>query len=215
MPVLCRPRAIAYIALAFFVIALFLDTPVATSVHAHDFGPPVRASRIATVIKWPGDFRFTVALSLTLLVIDRKQWRGVAVLILGGILSGLFYTIIKWTVGRTRPFPRSGPVYPPFELHPFPLGIAGLWKANNQAFPSGHVCLAFATVAGMCMIFPRACAICMLWATLIGIERVIEGAHYPSDVVAGAIFGVLATQLAAFVVHRCFAERLLPIAGRL
>ena len=30
----------------------------------------------------------------------------------------------------------------------------------------------------------------------VAIERVLEGAHYPSDVVAGAAFGILAARLA-------------------
>jgi membrane-associated phospholipid phosphatase len=210
-----RHWMIAALLLACFVFALFFDARVAAFIHNHGYGPRVRASKIATFVKWPGDFRFTLALSLIILslgfVRGVHHWRSIATLLLGGILAGLFYTVIKWVVGRTRPFPRNALPVPPFELHPFRLGIAGLWKADNQAFPSGHASLAFATAAAMCMIFPRACALCILWAMLVGVERVLEGAHYPSDAVAGAIVGILSTVLAKWIIGRSFSDAPLPI----
>ena len=172
-------------------VAFLCDPVVANWVHAHNLGPALRSSKIAKVVKWPGDFRFTLFVAATIMAVDRKQWRVAPTLALGGIIAGLIYTVVKWSVGRTRPFPRNMPTVPPFQFHPFQRGIEGLWKADNQAFPSGHVCLAFATAEVLAAFFPRGRYAFYFVATLVGVERVLEGAHYPADVAGGAIFGIL------------------------
>lgn len=179
-----------------------VDAPLAGWVHRHGWGPVVKGSWLAKIVKWPGDFRFTLVVGGLILAANAKRWRGVVMVLLAGALAGLFYTLVKWTVGRTRPFPKNAPVVPPFEFHPFAKGVSGLWKAENQAFPSGHVCLAFATAAALAMIFPRGRIAFFALAALVGLERVMEGAHYPSDVVGGAIVGVLAAWVAAAIARR-------------
>jgi membrane-associated phospholipid phosphatase len=66
--------------------------------------------------------------------------------------------LIKWMVGRTRPFKIDtiGERLAPFELHPFRDGFRGLFESKNLCFPSGHACLAFATAAALVMLWPRA-----------------------------------------------------------
>jgi membrane-associated phospholipid phosphatase len=41
-------------------------------------------------------------------------------------------------------------------------------------------------------LWPRNGWLFFLLASLVGIERVLENAHYASDVVAGALFGIIA-----------------------
>ena len=202
-----RKLILVFFVLVAFATALFCDRPVAEWVHSHRSGPAIRSSRIAKVIKWPGDFRFTLAVAAMIVAVDRKNWRVAPSLALGGMIAGLVYTLVKWTVGRTRPFPHNLPPVPPFEFHPFRNGIPGLWTANNQAFPSGHACLAFATAAVLAHYFPRVRSAFYVVATLVGIERVLEGAHYPADVVGGAIFGILSACTAIEIVRRLFPDR--------
>jgi membrane-associated phospholipid phosphatase len=167
-----------------------MDARVANSVHARNLGPAVRGSRIAMVVKWPGDYRFTLVVAAFVVAVNAKRWpRGVLIAV-SGIVAGLLYTITKWCIGRSRPYPRNHPAIPPFEFHPFPHGFAGLWKAENMAFPSGHTCLAFATAEALSLLFPRGRIGFYIIATLVGVERVLEGAHYPSDAVGGAILGM-------------------------
>src|SRR5690242_19741194 len=100
--------------------ATAVDARVANSVHARNLGPAVRASRIAMVVKWPGDYRFTLVVAALVVAVNAKRWpRGVLIAV-SGIVAGLLYTITKWCAGRTRPYPRNHPALPPFEFHPFP-----------------------------------------------------------------------------------------------
>ena len=184
--------------------AALADAPLAGWVHAHGLRELVHDSPIAFVIKWPGVFYFTASLAVLMVILDRRKWREAVLLLISGVISGLFYSLLKWYVGRTRPFPKKPPLVPPFEFHPFHGGIPGLWRNQNQAFPSGHTCLAFATAAALAMIYPRGRIVFYAIAALVGVERVLEGAHYPSDVVAGAIFGIAAAFVAQWILSRCY-----------
>lgn len=195
------------LALTAFAVALFIDRPIAIWVHSQNLSLTIRSSPVAKAIKWPGDFRFTLALAALIVALDRKRWRIAPALAIAGIIAGLLYTCVKWSVGRTRPFPRNAPQIPPFEFHPFQLGVEGLWKANNQAFPSGHACLAFATAAVLARFFPGGRFAFYVAASIVGAERILEGAHYPADVVGGAIFGILSAWAAMRILHRLFPDR--------
>ena len=184
--------------------AALCDVRTAGWVHEHRVFEVVQRSHVAKIAKWPGDFRFTLVIAAAILGMWPRRWRGVLVLLFGGVLAGLFYTLVKWSVGRTRPFPRNIPAVGAFEFHPFRRGIEGLWKADNQAFPSGHACLAFATAATLSAMFPRGRVWFYFAALMVGVERVLENAHYPSDVAGGLIFGALASMAAAKCVHRLF-----------
>ena len=51
--------------------------------------------------------------------------------------------------------------------------------------------MAFAAAACVAAALPRWAAAFFLWAALVAVERVLENAHYVSDVVAGAGLGIL------------------------
>jgi len=178
------------------IAATTLDVPVSTWAHDHHLDRTLKAAWWSKVVKAPGHFGLTVALAAVVVALT-KRWQPAAALLLAGITSGLLYTIAKWVVGRTRPFKGV----PPFEFHSFAKGIAGLWRAENMAFPSGHACLAFATAAGMTLIYPRLGWLFYLLATATGVERILEGAHYPSDVAAALVLGVLSAIAAWRVVQ--------------
>ncbi len=69
--------------------------------------------------------------------------------------------------------------------------------AVHQAFqvshlgsmPSLHAANAFALAVVLSRAVPRLAPILYGFATLIALSRVVGGVHWPSDVVAGALFG--------------------------
>jgi membrane-associated phospholipid phosphatase len=125
-------------------------------------------------------------------VLHESRWRGAALLIGSAITVGVFYSVIRWPVGRTRPVVRIAP----YHFEPFAYGVDGLLHAHNLAFPSGHVCLAFASAACLAYLLPRGRWLFFGIAAALAAERVLELAHYASDVVAAAGLGVLAFTVA-------------------
>jgi undecaprenyl-diphosphatase len=60
-----------------------------------------------------------------------------------------------------------------------------------SSFPSGHATLFFALATAIYFYDKRAGAIYFVVAVLIAISRVVVGVHYPGDVIAGALIGVI------------------------
>lgn len=110
-------------------------------------------------------------------------------------LPGLFVVILKYLIGRARPFvePDGGS----FAWAPFG------WNAEYASIPSGHGTTAFAAAIAVSAVWPRARAFMWLYAFLIAASRVVVTAHYPSDLLASAFFGILG----ALLVRHTFAIR--------
>lgn len=194
--------------LAALCVAAAFDVRVSTWVHLRGLHDAVHHARWPLIAKWPGHYGYcTLPVAAVVAFATRHRWRGAALIAASGVVAGLLYTVAKWCVGRTRPFPTHGPVETPFTFHPFNHGIAGLWKAENQAFPSGHVCLAFATATALARLFPKGRIAFFFVASLTAVERVLEGAHYPSDVIAGAIFGITAAWLTDWALGRLWSDK--------
>jgi membrane-associated phospholipid phosphatase len=127
----------------------------------------------------------------------RLQFIFLAVLV--PVLSG---EIIKWIVGRGRPFAGG-------EANPFNF----VYFAGTEAyasFPSGHAITSFALAFAVTAVWPQARAAMAVYAVLIAVSRLVLLAHHPSDVVAGALVGVIG----AMFVRYWFAARRLGFAIR-
>jgi membrane-associated phospholipid phosphatase len=125
----------------------------------------------------------------------RLQFLFFAVLV--PLLAGEF---IKWAVGRGRPF--VGGKADPFNFAPF----AG--TEAYASFPSAHAVTGFALAFAVSAVWPRARVAVIVYALLIAVSRLVLLAHHPSDVVAGALIGVVG----AMAVRYWFAARRLGFA---
>ena len=61
----------------------------------------------------------------------------------------------------------------------------------TRSFPSGHTAAAVAFAAGVGRVMPAAGAPLYALAALVGYSRIHTGVHYPGDVLAGALVGVV------------------------
>ena len=95
--------------------------------------------------------------------------------------SGIIAQILKHLVGRARP----RMTLPPWEH------IGPSFDSDLHSFPSGHSATSFALAAALASRFPRQAWIFYTIAGLVGLGRVVGGSHYPSDVLAGAILGLV------------------------
>jgi membrane-associated phospholipid phosphatase len=117
-----------------------------------------------------------VALGLALAAIDpdrRESWLICAAL--GPLAIGLNYCV-KLAVRRPRPVLEGLP----------PLGGA----PSSLSFPSAHAFSSFAVATAMVRVDPATFG-ALLVALALSLGRPYLGMHYPSDVVAGALLGVL------------------------
>jgi membrane-associated phospholipid phosphatase len=105
--------------------------------------------------------------------------------------------VIKWIVGRGRPF--FGGEANAFNFAPF----AG--TEAYASFPSGHAIASFALAFAVSAVWPGARSMMIVYALLIATTRLVLLAHHPSDVVAGASIGVVG---ATFVQYWFAARRL-------
>lgn len=71
--------------------------------------------------------------------------------------------------------------------------VKTLVSASGPSFPSGHATRAFAAACLICFVEPRRYGVtALVIAALIAVSRVYVGVHWPTDVLAGGILGVLA-----------------------
>lgn len=102
-----------------------------------------------------------------------------------GILSGvaLFGTygvgyLLKKGINRPRPY----------ETYPF---INNYQIENDESFPSGSTAVAFSMATSLTLNYPKWYVVVPVFsfATAVGYSRMRLGAHYPTDVLAGAFIG--------------------------
>ncbi|WP_318199631.1 phosphatase PAP2 family protein [Streptomyces sp. SCL15-4] len=76
-------------------------------------------------------------------------------------------------------------------------------RPESSSFPSGHTAAAAAFTAAVAPSWPLAGAACAVPAVMTAVERVQSGAHYPSDVAAGAAIGLASAWLVRRVAVLC------------
>jgi membrane-associated phospholipid phosphatase len=91
--------------------------------------------------------------------------------------------VIKWIVGRGRPFVGG-------EANAFNFAHFAGTEAY-ASFPSAHAITSFALAFAVSAVWPQARIPMILYAVLIAGSRLVLLAHHPSDVVAGALLGVV------------------------
>jgi membrane-associated phospholipid phosphatase len=95
--------------------------------------------------------------------------------LLGPVAIGLNY-VVKLIVKRPRPVLEGLP----------PLGGA----PSSLSFPSAHATSSFAVATAMTRVDPLG-ALAFLLAFALALGRPYLGMHYPSDVLAGALLGII------------------------
>lgn len=110
--------------------------------------------------------------------------RRVSALLVAMVLGGLVVHALKRSLQVDRPLAFFGPDHPVFHV----IGE----HLRKGSMPSGHTTTAF-TVAGLMTLSLRPGVLSIAWwalAALQGLSRVVVGAHWPSDVLAGAGLGL-------------------------
>ena len=93
------------------------------------------------------------------------------------ISERLIYVLLKHSLKRRRP--------PDF----IPSFNSLVTASDRFSFPSGHTSAAFCLVAVNSLIFGVHFSVLFIWASAVGLSRVLLGVHFPGDIFAGATLG--------------------------
>ena len=87
---------------------------------------------------------------------------------------------LKYAFDRERPYVKY-----PDKIHP-------IEPEDSPSFPSGHTAAAFSLATSLSITYPKWYVIApsAVWACGVGMARMNQGVHYPSDVLAGAAIGI-------------------------
>jgi undecaprenyl-diphosphatase len=123
-----------------------------------------------------------------------KRWREPLLMVVPLVLEATAFIVITSLVGRSRPDVER--------LDTSPVG---------SSFPSGHVAAAAAYGAIVIIVFSHTrtrwvrivtLALTAAIPVIVGVSRMYRGMHFLSDVVAGALLGLLSLAVGWFLVHR-------------
>ena len=113
-------------------------------------------------------------------------------------LVGLITQILKHIIGRPRPNHTNFDVGASFNFFST--------DASFHSFPSGHSSTIFAVAIILSLLVPRLKIFFLLMAIVVAFSRVVVGAHFITDIVAG---GVVAT--ITYKVFIIFLEKYYPV----
>ena len=109
-------------------------------------------------------------------------------------------------------FPRDRP----YLAHHVSLLIT---HSPDTSFPSDHTTLAFAVAIAVWQFNRRAGITLLIFGVLVAVARVFVGAHYPGDVIGGAVLGAITSliilRLVEVPVMRRGIERGFEVLGRM
>jgi lipid A 4'-phosphatase len=117
-----------------------------------------------------------------------------AFLFLSIATSGVIVDILKVVFGRARPKLL-------FQSDTFGFMWLG-WNADHWSFPSGHSATIVALMTALWHLWPQHVLFYILAAAIVAGSRVVVGAHYLGDTLAGALIAVLTTRSVARIFAR-------------
>jgi undecaprenyl-diphosphatase len=134
----------------------------------------------------------------------RPGLRGRIFFLATGVLAGsLVVHLGKFTVARPRPIPAFADRVAKDEVT---HRVVGAPPRGNTSFPSGHAQSAFSAAIVLAELFRRLRWPLLVAAALVALARVYVGAHFPLDVLCGALIGV-ASGLGAVALRRRSLKR--------
>jgi membrane-associated phospholipid phosphatase len=158
-----------------------------------------RCRQLDGIFWWITNLNFYVVYSVPLIILIIGFVRKKLILKLKGVyilsallLSASIDNILKVTVNRPRPF----------TTYHF---IEKLTSGGGGSFPSGHTGDAFTLATAVSLVIPGKLMklACFIWAFTIAYSRMDLGVHYPTDVLTGAVLGILC----AFLMYWIFKNK--------
>ncbi len=130
------------------------------------------------------------ALLAILMVVSKGHRRpGIAMLVSLLVAYVVVELVIKTLIHRERPYIAEGLT---------PIIVDSL----SYSFPSGHTAYSFASATVIAMYYGRWCIPAFVLASMIGLSRIYLAMHWPTDVVAGAMIGIVVAIVCVTLLRR-------------
>jgi undecaprenyl-diphosphatase len=181
--VFCWVIGILIIAIS-IAVPFYFDEPVRQWMQSHQ-NPSVRkfTENVSRFGDWPEHVLIGLAVMAIAQLRRNKNWTRVIVAALLALsIAGLTGRVIKISTGRARPSVKSEQAWNG-------LRVSG---SKYHSFPSGHVDASVGFFAVLLLARRRVGLACLPIPMLIAWSRLYLGAHWLSDVVCGALLGILA-----------------------
>jgi undecaprenyl-diphosphatase len=152
---------------------------------------------VALLFAWIGTLQL-VALTFGVYFWFKKETRPMSYILFSAvIICALLVYCIKNTILRPRPFVMLG------------LAEADLLVKEKPytSFPSGHTTAAFTTATLLGYYFKKWLIPAFAAAVCAGLARIYLLVHYPSDVIAGAVIGVLISLSVIYISQQVMKKR--------
>ena len=183
-----RPLAVrAATALVITLGVLLIPALADQWVFVHWYNPNVYGTEWGRLLRvmgwWPTWLIAAAAVFLQRRGVDPVRAKRDAWLLLGSpAVAGVLCEVLKLVIRRERPGLWNGAsVFRAFSEHP--------WSTAGLATPSSHTMVAFGALTLMARLYPRARWIWYALAWGCGLTRILDHAHFVSDVTFGALLG--------------------------
>lgn len=173
-----------------------LDRKLLLFINGHELPKDLHNMLVQLTTANSSKYFFSIAIPLAVVYLFfHFKWKGLPIVLLTGLLAAftdqLNYRVIKFFTFRARPFSID-----PDVILRVPYG------PKSSSFPSNHATNTMALAVWLSYLFPRATVIFYGFAFVIGYSRVYAGVHYPTDVIAGWILGIVIAKLLILVADK-------------
>lgn len=109
----------------------------------------------------------------------KRKWREVVLVFLTAIFARAITEVLKYIIHAPRPFIKLQDV------------ISLVSESPYSSFPSGHATFFMALAVCIYLTHKRAGIFFIFCALIIGLARIAVGVHFPVDILAGFIIGII------------------------
>ncbi len=166
--------------------ALAVDLPLERWIQ--DGGLPKWLTKVCSLSEVFAHGFGVVLVAVIVFTLDPGRRASLARVLIAAFGGGLCANGLKLLLARTRPhhFDFAGGVFDTFG----PLVPLGRGGSGVQGFPSSHAATAAGLAVALAWLYPHGGRLFATLAALACLQRLVAGAHFPSDVLIGAAIGV-------------------------
>ena len=135
-----------------------------------------------------------IIIGLILMVFRRTRKAGFILLLSIGITALINNFVLKIIIDRARPFITDDSIK------------TIITRPGGASFPSGHASSSFAAAAILLKYFRKKGLFGLATAVLIAFSRIYFCVHYPSDIIVGAVEGIIIALIVSFAYEKIYGK---------